>query len=254
MTLRLKSCLFAAAIAVGGICSANAADLAARTYTKAPVPVLEPVYNWTGFYIGADAGYGWGRDRHTDLTPGGNFWTTGGAQSIKPTGAVYGGQIGYNWQLSNWVVGLEAQFNGASLKRTDASVFFPATDSLRAKVDFYTTVTGRVGYALNNWLPYIKGGYAGAQLKTINFDGLGDSLNHSDWQNGFVVGAGLEYAFAGNWIVGVEYNYMDFGKQTFTASNTPATLGIESFKDHLTISTVTGRISYKFGGPVVARY
>ncbi|MFG3756817.1 outer membrane protein, partial [Klebsiella pneumoniae] len=88
------------------------------------------------------------------------------AQSIKPTGAVYGGQIGYNWQLSSWVIGLEAQFNGTSLKRTDTSIFFPATDSLRAKVDFTTTVTGRVGYALNNWLPYIKGGYAGAQLKT----------------------------------------------------------------------------------------
>lgn len=256
----MKRMLLAGAIALGGVCSAHAADLAARPYTKAPPMMVEPVYNWTGFYIGADAGYGWGRDRHTDLTPGGGFWTdgitNGDAQTISPKGAVYGGQIGYNWQFSNWVFGLEGQFNGADIKRTEASIFFPATDSLRSKIDFYTTVTGRIGYAFNNWLPYIKGGYAGAQLKTTNFDIFGDSLNHSQWQSGFVVGGGLEYAFAGNWIVGVEYNYMDFGRKNFTGVDSPVGIfaGTESFKDHLTISTVTGRISYKFGGPVVARY
>jgi outer membrane immunogenic protein len=243
--------------------AASAADLAARPYTKAP-PMLDPIYNWTGFYIGGNAGYGWSRDAHVDLAPGfGGFWASGSGvfdatQTIKAQGAVYGGQIGYNWQSANWVFGLEGQFNGADLKRTDISIFFPGSDLLRAKIDSFATVTGRIGYAFNNWLPYIKGGYAGANPKTSNFDIFGNHLDNSTWRSGYVVGAGLEYGFAGNWSIGVEYNYMDFGSKSFAGTNFTAA-GVpfgatERFSDDLRISTITGRINYRFGGPVVARY
>jgi outer membrane immunogenic protein len=148
------------------------------------------------------------------------------------------------------VLGLEGQYDGASISRTDISAFFPATDRLSSRIDSFATVSGRLGYAFNNWLPYIKGGYAGANLKTSNFDIFGSHLDHSAWRNGFVVGAGLEYAFAGNWIVGVEYNYMEFEKQSFAGPNLTAA-GVpflaEAFSDSLRLSTVTGRISYKFG-------
>jgi len=245
MRFQVKNYLLAAVITVGGLCSAQAADLAAPPYTKAPA--FEPATNWSGFYLGADAGYGWGRNRHTDNN--GGFWTfiPGATQDADLSGAVYGGQLGYNWQFANWVVGLEGQFNGGDLKRTDLSNFFPTIDRLSTRMDFTTTVSARFGYALNNWLPYVKAGYAGAQLKTRNFDIFGANLSHTDWQNGFVVGAGLEHALTSNWIVGVEYNYMDFGKQTFSGVNVLRG-GNESFQDHLTVSTVTGRISYKFGG------
>lgn len=248
-----------AAVTLGGACSVHAADLAARPYMKAS-PAIASVYDWTGFYIGANAGYGWARDSHSDIVPGGGIWTNaGGTQVINPSGAVYGGQLGYNWQSANWVLGLEGQFNGSSINRTDISVFFPLTDRLSSKVDFYTTVTGRIGYAFDHWLPYIKGGYAGANLKVTNFDTLGVSFAHNDWYNGFVVGAGLEYAWAGSWIIGVEYNYMNLGRQTAVGLDSPPQLIAgavvpEAFSDRLSIQAVTGRLSYRFGGPVVAKY
>lgn len=248
---------FAGAMVLAGINTASAADLAARPYTKAP-PMVAAVYDWTGFYIGLNAGYGWARNGHQDiLAPAGGFWTLaalgfGSTQTINPEGAVYGGQIGYNWQITNWVFGLEGQFDGASISRTDISIFFPATDLLKSRINSFATVTGRVGYAFNNWLPYIKGGYAGADLKTTNFDTSGNHLDHGAWRNGYVVGAGIEYAFAGNWIAGVEYNYMEFDKKSFAGPNVSAaggTFGAENFSDSLRLQTVTGRISYKFGPP-----
>jgi outer membrane immunogenic protein len=243
----------------------SAADLAARPYTKAPAIVASPAFDWSGFYIGGYAGYGWAREDHSDLVAGGGFWTFGpagifgGTQRISPAGAVYGGQGGYNWQAGNWVFGVEVAGGGASIDKTDISIFFPATDRLKAKIDSTFTGTGRIGYAFNNWLPYIKGGYAGAQLNVTNFDIFGSHLDDNKWRNGYVIGAGLEYGFARNWIIGIEYNYMDFGTESF-AGNRISSQGavvpfIERFDDKLTLQTVTARLSYKFGGgPVVARY
>lgn len=188
------------------------------------------------------------------------FWTdksAGRTQTVDPRGAVYGGQIGYNWQAANWVFGLEGQFNGANLKRTDTSIFFPDSDFLGAKISSLATVTTRIGYAFENWLPYLKGGYAAAHLETRNSDIFNRYLDHSAWRSGYVVGAGLEYAFATNWILGVEYNYLDFGGKSFSGSiirNNGTAFNLETFNDKLTLSTVTARLSYKFGGPVVAKY
>jgi outer membrane immunogenic protein len=253
-----KLAITAALVALSSI-SASAADLGTRPYTKAPV--MDPAYDWSGFYIGANAGYGWARNQHDGLLPGGGFWTAkvgvARTQTIDPRGAVYGGQIGYNWQAANWVFGLEGQFNGADLKRTDISIFYPDTDRLSSKIDSFATVTARLGYAFNNWLPYIKGGYAAAHLETKNFDISNDYLDHSTWRSGYVVGAGLEYALAANWILGVEYNYMDFGGKSFSGSDIGddgLPFDRESFNDKLTLSTVTARLSYKFGGPGVAKY
>lgn len=260
----MRTFLIAATALVVSAGAATAADIAARPYTKAPPPVAAPVYNWSGFYVGGNGGYGWGKVDHDDLLPGfGGFWTSGPngplgtTQTIKPEGAVYGGQIGYNWQFGTWVFGLEGQFNGADLKRTDTSIFFPGTDRLRTKVDTFATVTGRVGYAFNNWLHYIKGGYAGANLKTTNFDTFGSHLDHSAWRSGYVVGAGVEFGFASNWSVAVEYNYMDLGSKSFDGVNLTSTgtaFGTERFSDDLRISTLTGRINYRFGGPAVTKY
>jgi outer membrane immunogenic protein len=244
---------------------ALAADLPARGYNKAAPVAAAPYYDWSGFYIGANAGYGWARDDHADLQNGGGFFTFGpggifgGRQRVEPRGAVYGGQIGYNWQTSNWVFGFELAGDGSSLRRTNPGIFGPG-DFLRSQVDDFLTVTGRVGYAFNNWLPYIKGGYAGADLRTRDFDVLGNSLDHREWRSGYVIGAGLEYGITPNWTVGVEYNYLDFGTSTWSGNSIgPGAPGFpppgqEFYSDRLKISTVTGRINYKFGGPVIARY
>jgi outer membrane immunogenic protein len=256
---------FAGLLALTLTAPAFAADLPARGYNKAAPVAVSPYYDWSGFYIGANAGYGWARDDHADLLGGGGFFTFGpggifgGRQRVEPRGAVYGGQMGYNWQAANWVYGLEVAGDGSNLKRTDLALFGPG-EFLTSKVDGFVTVTGRLGYALNNWLPYIKGGYAGAALSTRNFDILGNSLNHRDWRSGYVVGAGLEYGITPDWTVGVEYNYMDFGTGTWTDTSfgPGAPLlpppGQEFYSDRLKISTVTGRVNYKFSGPGVARY
>jgi len=261
----MKSVLVAAAVTALTVTSASAADLAARPYTKAP-PVVAEVNSWSGFYVGASAGYGWSDIDHQSLNTTGSFWATqarfGGLQTVNPTGAVYGGQIGYNWQSANWVFGLEAAGFGTDLRRNEASIFAPGTDFLSARIEGLFTAAGRVGYALNNWLPYIKGGYAGAQIGTINasptfFD---VSLNHSEWRSGYIVGAGIEYAMTQNWIAGIEYNYLDFGSSSWTQINRTGTGALfqpnqpESYRDKVTMQTVTVRLSYKLGGPIVARY
>jgi len=250
---------FAGLLALTLASPAFAADLPARAYTKAPPMAVSPFYDWSGFYIGANAGYGWARDDHADLVNGGGFFTFGpggpfgGVQRNEPRGAVYGGQVGYNWQSANWVFGFELAGDGSNLRRTVPSTLAPG-EFLRSKVDGFITVTGRVGYAFNNWLPYIKGGYAGADLRTLDFDNLGSSLDHREWRSGYTVGGGLEYGFTPNWTVGVEYAFMDFGTATWRGNTIGPLPTQEFFSDNLKISTVTGRINYKFGGPGVARY
>jgi outer membrane immunogenic protein len=253
----MKKLIAAAAFIALGSTSVLAADLAAR-YT--PPMVVDAMYNWSGFYIGINGGGGWAQNDHSDLTLGGGFWTDGpdgalgGRQRVNADGALFGGQAGYNWQMSSWVFGLEVAGDATNIRRTDVSIFFPATDLLTSKVDGIFTVTGRIGYAFNNWLPYIKGGYAGAQLRTTNFDNAASSLDHSDWRSGYTIGAGLEYGIAPNWTVGVEYAFMDFGNRSWNSATIGPGAGPEFFNDSLRISTVTGRLNYRFGGPVVARY
>lgn len=259
----MKKILAVAIIATAFSGQAFAADLPARTYTKAP-PVVA-AYDWSGFYIGANGGYGWGSDERTDLQANGGFWTAGpgsigDVQTLKPSGAVYGGQIGYNWQFGNWVLGLEGQYDGADLNRTDPSIFNPGPSRWSSKIDSIATGTARLGYAFDNWLPYIKGGYAGAQLEATNTFLLGStippstaSLDHNQWRNGFVIGGGLDYALARNWIIGIEYSYLDLGTETWSGTTIisnflgPGTsTHRENYSDKLTISTVTARLSYKF--------
>lgn len=259
----MKKFLATAAFLVAGSVAASAADLPVRGYTKAaPSVAVSPYYDWSGFYIGANAGYGWARDDHADLTTGGGFFTNGptgpfgGTQRIEPRGAVYGGQAGYNWQAANWVFGLEIAGDGTSIRRTDSSIFFPDDEFLRARIDGIVTVTGRIGYSFNNFLPYIKGGYAAADLSTRNYNITGTvALDHSEWRSGYTIGGGIEYGFTPNWTFGVEYAYMDFGTRDWNGVNSGG--GAEHFNEDLRVSTITARLNYKFGlgsGPVVARY
>src|SRR5437588_2774217 len=137
---------------------AAAADLAARPYTKAPPPMVA-IYDWTGFYIGANGGGAWSR-KCFDVVP------VAPAVALAPegcgdaTGAVAGGQIGYRWQAASWVFGLEAQGDWADLKGRNDSTLFPGIFANQSKVNAFGLFTGQVGYAFNNVLFYVKGGAA----------------------------------------------------------------------------------------------
>jgi len=106
-------------VALGMAAPASAADLAARPYTKAPPPMIAPIYDWTGFYIGANAGYAWS-NRCLDITAinGVGFVEAEGCRNAG--GGVAGGQIGYRWQTNNFVFGVEAMGDWANLRNSNA--------------------------------------------------------------------------------------------------------------------------------------
>ena len=244
----------AVAMALGAAGSAAAADLPARTYTKAPA-VFAAAYDWSGFYVGINGGGGFSH-KCWDLT-------NNGAAAVVPSapegchdasGATVGGQIGYRWQSAAWVFGLEAQGNWADFSGDNVSLAFP-TDLNRSRIDAFGLFTGQVGYTWNNTLVYVKGGAAVTSDKYRIFDvpsgALTDTANETRW--GGVVGVGFEYGIAPNWSVGFEYDHMFMGSRDVSFT-TP--LGAFDGTDHIRqdVDLFTARVNYKFGGPVVARY
>jgi outer membrane immunogenic protein len=223
---------------------AMAADLAVKA---APVPYVAPIYNWSGFYIGINGGWGSSRNRYEWTGPAG---VTAFGYSADATGGTIGGQIGYNWQAGSWVFGLEAQGNWADLNR---SYYDPVgLWSVGTKVDALGLFTGRVGYAVNNALFYVKGGAAVASNKAwaawngVNFA----TASNTRW--GATVGAGFEYGFTPNWSVGVEYMHAWLGDDNYAWNN--VNIRYNNLNVRQDIDLVTARINYRFGGPVVARY
>jgi outer membrane immunogenic protein len=225
-----------------GLTPAIAADLPARAYTKAP-PMIAAVYDWSGFYIGANGGGGWSKET----------WYGFGFDlgSHTASGAVAGGQIGYRWQTGSWVFGLEAQGDWADIKGNHID---PGLDPNTSKLKAFGLFTGQVGYAWNNSLLYVKGG-AAVTSKDLDIDqggGFGwEAKNETRW--GGVVGVGLEYGFAPNWSVAVEYDHIFTAKYDATFSTIPAgfTAPINVGGD---TDLVTARLNYRWGGPIVARY
>jgi outer membrane immunogenic protein len=243
-------------VALGIAAPASAADLAARPYTKAPPPMVAPIYDWTGFYIGANGGWAEAHNCFDFLTVTGAIVRDG---CTNASGGVVGGQIGYRWQAANWVFGLEAQGDWADLKRTRLSLIDP-TLSTTSKIDGFGLFTGQIGYAWNAALLYVKGGAAVTDNRFTVFDtltGIGlASLSSTRW--GGTVGVGLEYGFAPNWSVGVEYDrlFMDSGNNTNNfVFVRPLVAGVNRINED--VDMVTVRFNYRFGGfggPVIGRY
>jgi outer membrane immunogenic protein len=184
---------------------ASAADLPAKPITKAPPPI--PIYDWTGFYIGGNGG--WGTQHRCfealDLTG----VSLGSEGCHNANGGIAGGQIGYRWQTAGgWVWGVEALGDWANLRGSHESLLFPGFIN-RSKIDAFGLFTGQVGYAWNNALFYVKGGAAVVdQRHDILFDGLVVARTDNDARWGGTVGAGFEYGFSPGWSVGVEYNHI----------------------------------------------
>jgi outer membrane immunogenic protein len=212
-----------ALIALGAAVPAIAADMAPRSYTKAPAYVAAPIYNWTGFYIGGHVGGGF--PGNNNLVGGSNDGTFMG-----------GAQVGYDMQFSpNWVFGVEANYSWL-----DTSSSF-ANRGLGS-------VTGRLGYTWGPSLLYVKGGYAWADSRFTNgFSGDGG-------RDGYTVGGGLEYMFTQNWSGKVEYQYYDFGNVTALFPGVAA-VGFKN-DEH----TVKAGLNYRFnlgnlgGGLLPAKY
>jgi outer membrane immunogenic protein len=243
-------------LALGMAAPASAADLAARPYTKAPPPMVAPIYDWTGFYIGGNGG--WGQSRNCfDFAPALNgVFVADGCR--ERSGGLAGGQIGYRWQASQWVFGVEAQGDWADLSSQRISLINPLF-STRTKTDGIGLFTGQIGYAWNQALFYVKGGAAVTSNRFSVLENVfGTELaaaSSTRW--GGTVGVGFEYGFTPNWSFGVEYNHLFMGdaNNSFTGPAVPAAFVNNRITQD--VDMVTARINYRFGGygaPIAARY
>lgn len=212
--------------------AAQAADLPA--YDQAPPLVsAQPAYEWSGFYVGANAGYGWGdldvRDASATNTDPGSFLLPVGTfagpnQSNSFDGVIGGAQIGYNAQFGNIVAGVEADLQGSSQDASDSylgSAIGPSYDN-SADLSWFGTVRGRLGYAFDNVLVYGTGGLAVGRVKikaeTASLAPLppqSASATEHETLTGFTLGAGTEIGIGNTgWSVKAEYLYVNFGKET----------------------------------------
>ncbi len=256
MQSKFLALLGSAALSLGLVSAASAADLAARPYTKAPM-IADVMYNWSGFYVGVNGGWGSSRKRWDETSLG----VALALGSHDATGGTVGGQIGYRWQAAQWVFGLEAQGNWADFHGSNAIPVL-AGISNDTRVDAFGTFTGQIGYAANNVLFYLKGGAAVTSdryrmLLTGTGVQVANTVDDTRW--GGVVGAGIEYGFAPNWSAGLEYNHMFMQDKTYNFVSTgvvlaPAGTLFAQNRIRQDVDVVTARINYKFGGPVVARY
>ncbi|OKO70487.1 outer membrane beta-barrel protein [Bradyrhizobium sp. AS23.2] len=270
----------AVGIAAAAMCSAPAlaSDLPARTYTKAPPPVVAPVPSWAGFYIGGHVGGARGPDVGQSWAelPGPNsqddpvFFGRASATNV-----IGGAHAGYNWQASpNWMFGVEGDFSWTSLDATarqspmtfnGAPLGAASFVTMNSHIDWLASVRGRVGYVwAGNWMAYVTGGVAFERQKFFGnsvfpntaFNG---SVAFDDTKTGWIAGAGVEFLAAQNWMFRFEYLYYGFdGTSATVLENQPSGPATGnplrfSWSDN-NVKVVRAGLSYKFGGPVVAKY
>jgi outer membrane immunogenic protein len=289
-------------LVLGG--TAFAADLSAPVY-KGPAykaPAASPHYNWSGFYLGGNVGYGWGK-ANTDVATGAAdpFAGVDGADTIPPfahsdslklNGLNYGGQIGYNWQVApTWVLGIEADLQTARQKNsnrfTDAFSISDHQDGAttldgtivtdhEAKISWFGTVRGRLGYAFNDVLLYGTGGLAYGRVslsgtsvaaQTTTTTGGGDSISSdaaipatpgtpvttvmatnfagSAVNVGWTAGAGIEGALANNWTWKAEYLHVDLGSVSVTGT-APTGAAFKATSSNFTDDIVRVGLNYRF--------
>ncbi|MCC6779978.1 MAG: porin family protein [Hyphomicrobiales bacterium] len=255
----------ASAIAVAGVLAsasvASAADLAVR---KAPPPP-PPVWSWTGFYIGGHVGGTWGT---TEAELNSITIAAGGLGAIgigglalpiaqtQTNGFLAGAQAGYNWQIAPWaVIGVEGDISWTDSKGTSPCI---VVFSCRTEHDWVATAAARFGVTYDRALFYVKGGAAWAQTtysSHFNNGGL-FSVSQSDTRVGALFGTGIEYAFTPSWTAKVEYNYIDFGTDTYNFPFTIPNLVTVNFGTGINekLHLVKAGLNYKFGGPVMANY
>ena len=257
----LAAIAFASVALIQGVAvqSAMAADLPSKTATPVfAAPPSIPVFSWTGFYAGVQAGYQFGRDRASLASP----FLGSASLGFNPNGVAGGGHAGYNYALqpvfggSPLVVGIEGDIEGADDRKAAGAFGGLAATSTRS--DIKGSVRGRLGIAVDRVLFYATGGAAFADFAT-RYDAapLAGGTNTFDRSRaGYTVGGGIEYAFMNDFSVRAEYRYSDYG--TFTDTLTPAAPGLATVTHRETDNRVEAGVSYKFNSilpaPVVAKY
>jgi outer membrane immunogenic protein len=257
--VKLKTLIGSVALIALGTAAAGAADLA----VKAPPPPLPPVFSWTGFYVGANIGGAWANNNWRDTLFLTNFNNNNNGVFIG------GGQVGGNYQIGNFVIGGEWDFDWAGNNNNGGTgVIIPAVGTIVVTNNnrWVTTVAARFGYAIDHWMLYGKagGGWVGNNNLTVTNVTTGVSLscgnfttNCGQTTGGWLVGAGAEYAFTNNWTVKFEYDYLGLGSRTFVVPATSPFFAGDTFtSNNRNVQMVKVGVNYLFnwGAPVAARY
>lgn len=226
-----------------GLASATDLDWRNEPSMKDEPPILVPryVFSWTGFYLGGHFGYSWG-DSSFSSVDGDPFDGEADGFVVQPDGWIGGFQVGYNWQIDNFLFGLEGDLGviDAEDEQHTSNAF------VKTEYGNYGTITARLGFIQNRWLFYAKGGLALADIETRAgavagaFPVLGDLTDMDDTRAGYAVGGGAEYAFHPNWSMKFEYLYMDFGEDG------SGNIDGDTFHNDNNIHTVKVGINYRF--------
>ena len=221
---KIIAAVLLASVATG----AFAADLPSRKTAPAPAPVyVLPAFSWTGFYVGVNGAYGWS-----------NFRGDGGSLFASPSGGLLGGTAGFNYQIGQFVVGVEDNLDWADLSNSRT---FANGVSTKSRVDAFNTAFVRGGFAVDRALLFVEGGLASGEVHSkITDPALPGTLSQSGWRNGYGLGGGLEYAFTNNITARADYVFSQL------QSNTNFGGTIDQVKAGLNVSQIRAGLNYKF--------
>lgn len=226
----LRRLLFSAAACAAAAQPATAADL---PYNEAPPAYVAPIFSWTGLYLGGQIGYAWGNDNFSGYGPGYSF----SGVNATPSGVVGGGHVGYNYQLNQFVIGLEGDVEGLSYGKA----YQFGNTTYNSHIPVQGSIRGRLGFELDRALFYVTGGGSFADFNTTYQTPFGfNSFSRS--VAGWTIGGGIEYAITNNWTARAEYRYADYGSFTDYPYSAPGT----SSTHHETTNAVRLGFSYKF--------
>lgn len=228
-TLKNRAGRVSLALALLGLAAgaAQAADLSVAPLYKAPPQVAIPAYNWSGFYIGGNAGGAWATS---------NWGTAGNIGNL--SGGVAGGTAGFNFQTGHAVFGVEGDVDWANVKGSTTSAGCP-TGCTTAN-DWLATARGRAGYAFDRFMPYVTGGAAFGDIKASTPGFAGQTQTNTGW----TAGGGVEFALSNNWTAKAEYLHVDLGNMNCGFNcGTTANNNVSLRED-----VVRGGLNFRFGG------
>jgi outer membrane immunogenic protein len=236
MKALLKASIAAVALLAGG--ASLAADFS-RKGVLPPAPELPTFYNWSGFYVGGQAGYSWGSDRASEFASAGRA-PLGRSFDYSPSSFIGGARLGFNYQFGAIVVGVEGDIEGMNAAEGKGDL----GGTVRVRQDWQGSVRARLGYSLDRILVYATAGAAFTKLEysyVTPLGGLGEISNTS--RTGWTVGGGVDYALTDNLILGLDYRYTDYGR--FDHVGAGAYLG-RTVEHEPSAHAVRASLAYKF--------
>jgi outer membrane immunogenic protein len=226
----------------------SAGVLLSSTAARAADPI-DPTYDWTGFYAGLQAGYGWSGADWTNTVSNSAFtdYAIGTSDGHDMDGLVGGAQFGYNWQNQSLVLGAELSLLGSGIDGSSNSTVGVRDDTISTSVDFLAMASLRAGLAIDNFLPYVRAGYAGGSVDMNLSDTVGTAgtWQSDEWHHGFLVGVGAEYGVSSNLTLGIEYNYVHLQDKNHSATGSTALVDAYDV-DIDDMHLVTARLNWRF--------